>query len=130
MSLYLGLKLLHVTCVALSGGGFLLRVWWAWRRSPIARARWVRVVPHVVDSLLLGSALSMVWWSAQYPFVLNWLTAKVFALLLYIVAGSYALRRGRTATGRVISLGVAVLAFSYIVAVALTRSPLLWLSAL
>lgn len=123
MSGYLLLKHLHVTCVALSGLGFLLRAWWVWRASPLALRRLTRVIPHIVDTVLLTSAVIMAWWSGQYPFGQQWLTAKFFGLLLYIVAGSYALKRARTCRGRAIALLVAILAFAYIVTVALTRNP-------
>lgn len=122
--IYLALKHLHVTCVVLSGTGFVLRGWWMLRDSPLLRQRWVRVVPHLVDTLLLGSAISMAVIGAQYPFALDWLTAKLFGLLAYIVFGSLALKRGRTKAQRTVFLVCALLAFAYIVSVALTRNPL------
>ena len=122
---YLALKHLHVTCVVLSGLGFLLRGWWMLNESPLLKARLARIVPHVVDTLLLGSALLMAWQSSQYPFAQNWLTAKFFGLLAYIVCGSIALKRGKTKHQRVVFLVLAILAYAYIVSVALTRRPLL-----
>lgn len=122
--IYLALKHLHVTCVVLSGTGFVLRGWWMLQDSPLLRQRWVRVVPHVVDTLLLGSAISMAVISAQYPFALDWLTAKLFGLLAYIVFGSLALKRGRTKAQRAVFFVCALGAFAYIVSVALTRNPL------
>lgn len=118
---YLALKHLHVTCVVLSGLGFALRGLWMLRDSPWRTHRLTRTVPHVVDTLLLGSALSLAWMSGQYPFVFDWLTAKFFGLLAYIIFGSLALKRGRTRAIRVQSLVMAGLAYAYIVSVALTR---------
>ena len=89
--------------------------------SALLRRRWVKVVPHVVDTLLLGSALVMVFWSGQYPFVQPWLTAKVLALVVYIVLGTIALKRGKTRGVRAFALLAALATFAYIVAVALTR---------
>ena len=120
---YLALKYLHVSCVVLSGAGFCLRGWWMFRESPQLKARLTRVLPHVLDSLLLGSALTMAYLSGQYPFAQDWLTAKFFGLLAYIVFGAIALKRGKTKTVRLISFGLAVLAYGYIVSVALSRSP-------
>ena len=57
--------------------------------------RWVKIVPHVVDTLLLVSALTLVFWSDQYPFEQPWLTAKVLALIVYIALGTIALKRGK-----------------------------------
>jgi uncharacterized membrane protein SirB2 len=122
---YLALKHLHVTCVVLSGLGFALRGWWMLNDSPLLRARLTRVVPHVVDTLLLGSALLMAWQSGQYPFAQGWLTAKFFGLLAYILCGTMALKRARTKGRRVAFLVLALLAYAYIVGVALTRNPLL-----
>lgn len=120
---YVLLKHLHVTCVVLSGTGFLLRLFWMWRQSPCLQWRISRVLPHVVDSLLLLSALSLAWISGQYPFAMDWLTAKLIGLLLYIGCGMMALKRGRTMAIRLRFGGLAVLAYGYIVAVALTRQP-------
>lgn len=125
--IYLALKHLHVTCVVLSGLGFCLRGWWMLRDSPMLQQRLVRVLPHVVDTLLLGSALSMVFLSGQYPFVQGWLTAKLGGLLAYIVLGAMALKRGRTKAVRARYFVLALLAYGYIVSVALSRNPLPWL---
>ncbi len=121
---YVALKHLHVACVVLSGLGFCLRGWWMLRESPLRQHRLTRILPHVVDSLLLGSAVTMAWMSGQYPFVNAWLTAKLVGLVAYILLGMMALKRGRTMTIRARYFGLAVLAYLYIVSVALTRSPL------
>jgi len=91
---YLAFKHFHMLCAASSGSLFLLRGVWMLGDSPMLARRWVKVLPHVVDTLLLASALVMVIWSAQYPFVQGWLTAKLVALLAYIVLGTIALKRG------------------------------------
>ena len=122
---YLALRHLHVTCVVLSGLGFALRGWWMLNDSPRLKMRLARVVPHVVDTLLLGSALLMAWQSSQYPFAQGWLTAKFFGLLAYILCGTMALKHARTRGRRVVFLVLALLAYAYIVGVALTRNPLL-----
>ena len=119
MSYYV-LKHLHVTCVVLSGLGFCLRGWWMLNESPLRLHCLTRILPH-------GSALTMAWMSGQYPFVNGWLTAKLFGLIAYILLGMTALKRGRTMAIRARFFGLAVLAYLYIVSVALTRSPLLGL---
>jgi len=122
--IYLALKNLHVLCVVVSGSGFFLRGLWMLSDSPRLNLRWVRVVPHVVDTLLLGSAIAMAVISAQYPLAQFWLMAKLIGLLVYILCGMMALRRGKSKTTRGIFFAAALLAFAYIVSVALTRSPL------
>ena len=127
---YLAIKHLHITCAILSGSFFLLRGLWMLADSPLLQRRWVRVVPHVVDTLLLGSALVMVFWSGQYPFVQSWLTAKLLALVAYIVLGTVALKRGKTKGVRAFAMFAALATFAYIVAVALTRQAAIPLQAM
>ncbi|MES2319348.1 MAG: SirB2 family protein [Pseudomonadota bacterium] len=118
---YLAIKHLHMACAALSGALFLLRGVWMLRASPMLQRRWARILPHLVDTTLLASALVLVFRSGQYPFAQPWLGAKVCALVLYIVLGTFALKRGRTPKVRALALGAALLTFGYIVAVASTR---------
>jgi uncharacterized membrane protein SirB2 len=122
--IYLALRNLHIACVVLSGAGFLLRGAWMLGDSPLLGRRWVRVVPHLVDSALLVSAVALAVLSGQYPLAQDWLTAKVIALLAYILCGTMALKRGRTRAVRGIFFVVALVVFGYIVSVAMARSPL------
>jgi uncharacterized membrane protein SirB2 len=129
MSAYLLAKTLHVGSVILSLGGFAVRGVLMLAGSPILEARFVRIAPHVVDTVLLGSALWLAWLLRQYPFVHGWLTAKVIGLIVYIVLGAIALRRGRTKAVRIAAFIGAVATAVYIVTVALTHDPhglLLW----
>lgn len=123
---YVVLKTMHVSCVAASYTLFVVRGWWMLRESPRLRQRWVRTLPHAVDTLLLASALAMAVMSRQYPFVAGWLTAKVLALLAYIGLGMIALRFGCSRGVRAAAWLAAQVTFVYIVAVALTRNPLPW----
>jgi uncharacterized membrane protein SirB2 len=121
---YFALKHLHVTFAALSGLLFLVRGIWMLSGSKRLQARWVKIVPHVVDTLLLASAIGLAVWSSQYPGQQAWLTAKVLALVAYIVLGIIALKRGRTRQVRLAAFVGALACFGYIVAVAVTRNPL------
>lgn len=120
---FLLLKGLHVTCAVTSYTLFFLRGVWSLRGSPIMRQRWVKIVPHVVDTLLLVSAIALAVTIRQYPFVDAWLTAKVFGLLLYIGLGLVALRYGRSNTVRLSAWIMAQLVFIYIVLVAIGHNP-------
>lgn len=121
---YLLLKHLHMTCAALSGALFLLRGLWMLQDSPRLGQRWVRTLPHLIDTVLLASAVTLAIWSVQYPLAQPWLTAKVGALLLYIVLGSVALKRGRSKGIRATAFLAALATFAYIVSVALSKNPL------
>ena len=135
------LKQLHLATIAITLTLFVLRGVWMMVDSPRLQARWARIVPHVNDTLLLASGLSLAVLLGQYPLVNGWLTAKLFALILYIVlgtvalkdsgpprakarVGSYALKRGRTRRTRIAAWIAALLVFGYIVAVAVAHNPL------
>ncbi|WP_296946498.1 SirB2 family protein [uncultured Massilia sp.] len=121
---YLSLKHFHMTCAGLSGFLFALRGIWMLRASPLLRQRWVRIAPHVIDTLLLASAIGLSAWSGMRPGQQPWLTAKVVALVAYIALGTIALKRGRTRGQRAAAFCAALAVFAYIVAVAVTRNPL------
>jgi uncharacterized membrane protein SirB2 len=123
---YPTLRLIHVSCVAASYLFFVLRGVWMLVHSPLLQQRWVRVVPHVVDSTLLASAIAMAMAIRQYPLVAGWLTAKVVALVCYIGLGMIALRFGRSRGVRLTAWLAAQAAFFYIVAVAIARDTLPW----
>ena len=117
------LKQLHLSTIALTLALFVLRGIWMMRESPQLQARWVRIVPHLNDSLLLASGISLAVLTRQYPLVNGWLSAKLFALILYIVLGTIALKRGRTRGQRIAAWMAALVVFGYMVAVAITRDP-------
>ena len=118
------LKHLHVTCVVLSISGFLVRGVWMMQESPWLQKKWVRVAPHIIDTILLVSAILLAIQIQQYPFVQNWLTAKVLALVAYIVIGAIGLKYGRTKKIRIGAWLTAIAIFVYIVLVALTHQVL------
>ncbi len=118
------LKTLHISCAALSFALFFLRGIWSLNGSAIIRQRWVRIIPHLVDTLLLASAIALAWTIGQYPFADAWLSAKVAALLLYIGLGSVALKYTRSKTLRIYTWLAAQLVFAYIVLVAIGHNPL------
>ncbi len=120
---YLAIKHIHMLCAGISISLFIIRGIWMLTDSPMLTRRWVKIAPHVNDTLLLTAAITLAVWSHQYPFVMPWLTAKVLALLAYIGLGTVALKRGRSKPVRAGAFVLALLTFAYIVAVALTRSP-------
>jgi uncharacterized membrane protein SirB2 len=121
---YLQIKLIHVTTVVITGGLFLLRFLWMLQGKLAQRGRWSRTLPHVNDSLLLLSGLGLAWLSHQFPLQATWLTTKLCLLLVYILLGSVALKRGKTLLIRRWSGFAALACYLYIVSVALTRHPL------
>ena len=120
---YLILKNLHLTTIAITLTLFVLRGIWMMAGSPLLQARWVRIVPHVNDSLLLASGIGLAVLIRQYPLTHGWLTAKFFALIAYIVLGTIALKRGRTRGQRISAWFAALLVFGYMAAVARAHYP-------
>jgi uncharacterized membrane protein SirB2 len=116
------LRATHVGAVVLTGALFVLRGAWMLRSPERLDRRWVRISPHVVDTVLLASAIAMLWvagWSPTQP----WIATKIVALLVYIALGTIALKRGRTRGVRAGAFVAALATFAYIVSVALTKSP-------
>jgi len=100
------------------------------RDSPLLAARWIRVAPHVNDTVLLVAALSLAAMSGQYPFVVGWVTAKVLGVIAYIILGALALRDAGTRRMRIACWLASLAVFGWIVSVALTRQPLGFLAAM
>lgn len=120
------LKLIHVVAAALSIIGFGARGYLKLINSPALGRKWIRIAPHVVDTVLLISAIMLAFQVSQAPLVDTWLTAKVAALLVYILLGFIVMRLATHQGIKVIAYVFAVITFAYIVAVAMTRNVLLF----
>ncbi|MGD8595290.1 MAG: SirB2 family protein [Gammaproteobacteria bacterium] len=119
------IKTIHVATALISITGFTIRGIWMLRDSPLLLQKWVRIVPHINDTVLLLSAIILAVQINQAPLVQGWLTAKVLGLLVYIGLGMVALRFGKTKPVKALAFLSAIVVFVYIVLVALTKNPLL-----
>ena len=122
---YALLKMIHVSSVILSYSLFFLRGIWLMRDSVNLRQRWVKVLPHVIDTVLLISAVLLAITIQQNPLQNSWLTAKVAGLLVYIGLGMVAMRFGKSRQAKITAWVAAQCVFIYIVLVAITKNPLL-----
>lgn len=86
------LKPLHIALVVISLSGFALRAFWMINGSSWLSRRPTRILPHIVDTLLLISGIALAWVSGWSPLTHGWLAAKLLALIGYIVFGARALR--------------------------------------
>jgi uncharacterized membrane protein SirB2 len=120
---YLPLRSVHMTCAALSILGFVIRYIWMLRESALLQKRAVKIVPHIVDTLLLLSAIGLVGVVGFGPNA-AWLSAKIVGLIAYIVLGTLALKRGRTKTARAVFGLLAIIVFAFVASVARTHNPL------
>ena len=115
------IKSIHVLSVLISISGFVLRGIWMIKDSPRLQQRWVKIIPHINDTVLLVSGITLAINIQQYPFVHSWITAKLIALLVYIGLGMLTIRHGYSKQQRIITWLAAILVFFYMVAVAITK---------
>ena len=124
MSAYLLLRHVHVTLALISIGLFVLRgIPRVWLQRPLNQ-RWLRIAPHINDTLLLLSGLVLMVWSAQYPPTHAWLTLKLVLLVVYILLGIAAFRVTAAPGLQKLLFVMALAVFGWIVAIALTRQAL------
>jgi len=121
---YLDIKWVHIAAVIASGTLFALR-----GAGVLGGAAWpmwapLRYLTYTIDTLLLTAALMLVTILHQYPFVNGWLTAKVCLLVVYIVLGTFALKRAQTLRARAWCYLAALAVFLFIVSIARAHHPL------
>ncbi len=124
MNTYLIVRTVHIGCAIITAAGFTLRGAWMMLDSPLLQHRLAKILPHIVDTLLLLSAITLVVMSRQYPGV-NWIGLKIFLLLAYILFGTFALKRGRTRRTRVACFAGALVCLAGIFASAMVRPVLI-----
>jgi uncharacterized membrane protein SirB2 len=121
---YVGLRQAHIGFAMLSIALFMVRGGLMLAESRLLQARTLQVLPHVIDTMLLTTALMLTTVIHQYPFSTGWLTAKVVLLVVYIVLGSIAIKRGRTRAIRIAAFIAALLTIGFLVSVARAHHPL------
>lgn len=128
MATYFALKHMHILTAFLSVSLFILRYWWQYRGSAMSTKRWVRIVPHINDTILLGTGVALVVITHFYPFTPQgaWLTEKLFGVIIYIVLGFIALgRRPRSQQVRWIAFLLGLVVMYIVIKLATTKIPLL-----
>ena len=123
---FIFVKYLHISCVFISYSLFFTRGVWMLRSAPALQKNWVKILPHFVDTVLLLSAVTLAVNLSLSPLSTPWLMTKIIAILLYIILGTIAIKRGKTQAIRLTAWITAQLVFIYIVTVALTHNPLPW----
>ncbi|MCU7837249.1 MAG: SirB2 family protein [gamma proteobacterium symbiont of Taylorina sp.] len=123
MTFYEIVKTIHVTAISLSIFGFMARVLLKLNDSPYQNRYWFKKLPHKIDTLLLASALTMVYLLGVNPLTTIWIAEKIIGLLIYILLGMVALRWAKTRTIIITAAMSALLVFSYIVYVAHYKAP-------
>ena len=121
---YVQIKWVHVAAVILSGALFFIR-----GGAQLLGAGWTMAAPlrylsYTVDTVLLTAALMLATILHQMPFVNGWLTAKVLLLVVYIVLGTYALKRAPTTRARALCWIAALAVYGFIASIARAHHPL------
>jgi uncharacterized membrane protein SirB2 len=128
--MYLPLKYAHLAFAIVSISGFVLRGLWMMSGSALLDRKAVRIAPHVIDTLFLVTGIALVLQLALPVMQSPWLLAKFAGLVVYIVLGAIALRRGATMPIRQVAFVGALAAFAYIVGAAVSKSPASWITLL
>lgn len=118
MEYYALVKHIHLATGALSLIGFIIRGWWMMKESPALEHKLVKILPHINDTLLLSAAIYLSIVTKLYPFVESWLGLKVILLVGYIVAGTIALKRGKSKQSKIIAFIIALVCILAIFGVA------------
>lgn len=124
---YMAFKHTHMLCAVISFVFFVTRGIWAFQGSSLLQKKWVKISPHIIDTVLLLSAIGLVIILKQYPFVSPWVTAKIIGLIAYIGLGIMVLKKAKNQQQRALFFSLAVLAFAYIFMVARTKDALFFL---
>lgn len=124
MSSYSIVLTVHLLAIIITLSLFVTRFYWLCRQSPALQQRWVKVVPHINDTLLLASGIALIVINRFYPFSVqeSWLTAKLFGVIIYILLGHIALgRRQRSLSLRWVAFILALVCFFLIAQAAITK---------
>ena len=124
---YASIKALHMTLAFVSLSGFMLRGYWSIIGSELLQRRWAKILPHIVDTFLLTTAVLLMVILGQHPGNQTWLAAKFIALIFYIGFGTLAIKRAPTVRLKSIFFVLAIGTFIYIVGVALAHDAASWL---
>jgi len=116
----------HLAAIALSVLLFLLRFVLHTMQSPMLQQKWLKILPHIVDTVLLVSAATLCVLLKQYPFLDAWVTEKLLALVLYILMVTLALKLGRNGLMRGIGFVGALSWIAYAGMVAVSKQPILF----
>lgn len=126
---YVAIKHAHMMFAIISITLFMLRAWLAVPAPARIKSKFLKIAPHIIDTLLLAMGVWLAVLSNQIPFGNSpWLTAKVIGLVLYIIVGTIAIKRGKTHSQRLVATFAAIAIFAYIYGAAVSKSPLSWLA--
>lgn len=120
---YLLVKHVHITLAVISISFFCVRFFWAINNASQLNHKWVKILPHFVDTFLLGCGLYLLFTLKAWPSEHAWLAVKLVALIVYILLGTFAIKRGKTKEVKVLTGALAILVYLYMLNVAISHNP-------
>lgn len=120
--MYIALKHLHLTLIALAFGLFLLRYFWLMTGSPQLQKKPFKILPHPINLLMILSGFAVAH-AASFPLSSPWILAKLGALVVFVILGLLTFKQA-TKTKQIVFFSAALITFVYIISVAVTKSPL------
>lgn len=127
MDIYTLTKHLHMTAVVLTILLFILRFFWLLKSSDMLQKKWVKIVPHVIDTVLLASAVTLCFLIPLNPLQHPWLWQKIVLVVLYIFTGFYVLKRAQGLTSKWVGFGVAMACLAFAGKMAVSKQALFML---
>jgi len=124
--MYLMTKHIHLTAVVLSITFFIVRYIWLLKGSALLQKKWVKILPHVVDTVLLGSAIALCFILYLNPLVHAWLWQKIVAVMLYIILGFFVLKSASSTGARWVGFVAALSCLMVAAKLAVTKQGLLF----
>ena len=124
--MYEGIKHLHLSVMVLSVLLFIFRFVLTLQSSEKLQQKWLKVTPHVIDTLWLLSAIILCVMTKQYPFVDAWVTEKLLAFVMYMLMVTIALKLAKTKIMRFIGLLGALSWLAYAAMVAVSKHAFLF----
>ena len=121
LSTHVALVIASVSLFAARGAGVLAHQAWpmraGWRRASV-----------LIDVGLLGAGITLWALLRFHPWHDSWLGAKLVLLVVYIVLGSFALKRAPTQAAKAAFFLAALACVAFMASIALNHDPLGWWS--
>ncbi|MDX9875718.1 MAG: SirB2 family protein [Spongiibacteraceae bacterium] len=121
--MYLALKHSHMMFAVLSVLFFIVRGGMKLAGSNLLQNKLIKVLPHVIDTFLLLTAIGLLVTLSLNPFAVSWLTAKIIGLVVYIALGVTMMRLARTRATQAVAFVLALATFAYIMSTAFNKTP-------
>lgn len=115
------IKFVHIACVFLTFCSFSLRCYWVFTDSPVLQRKATKIIPHIIDTVLLASGVLIAVNLYEEFYRQPWLLNKFVAVIVYIILGSIVINYGKTKTVRKLTCIGAYGVFFYIIAIAIYK---------